>query len=57
MIVAGCPARPLRARFDDPTVERLLALAWWTWDHDRLRAALTDFRGLRVEAFLDKYQV
>lgn len=56
MMVAGCPARPLRARFDARTIDRLLALAWWDWDHARLRSALTDFRSLKAEAFLEKYQ-
>ena len=55
MIVAGCPAQPLRARFDPRTTDRLLALAWWDWDHARLRAALADFRSLPAEAFLEKY--
>lgn len=54
-IVAGCPAVPLRARFSPEVIERLLALAWWDWDHQRLRAALPDFRGMRAEAFLEKY--
>lgn len=56
MIVAGIPARPLRPRFDARTVERLLTLAWWDWSHDRLRAALPDFRALPAEAFLEKHQ-
>lgn len=55
VIVAGNPARPIRARFDDRTIDRLLRLAWWDWDHARLRAALTDFRSLKAEAFLDRY--
>jgi phosphonate metabolism protein (transferase hexapeptide repeat family) len=55
MIVAGCPATPLRPRFDARTIERLLALGWWDWPHDRLRAALEDFRTLKAEAFLEKY--
>lgn len=28
-IVAGAPARPIRKRFDDKTIERLLAVKWW----------------------------
>lgn len=56
MIVAGCPAQPLRARFSDAVIERLLALAWWDWEHDALRAALMDFRSLKAEAFLEKYE-
>ena len=56
VVVAGNPARVVRRRFPDPIAERLLALAWWDWRHDRLRAALSDFRHLPIEAFLDKYQ-
>ena len=55
MIVAGVPAKPVRERLPEALAERLIALAWWEWDHARLRAALEDFRGLRVEAFLEKY--
>ena len=55
MIMAGVPAIPLRARFSDDIADRLLALAWWDWPHDRLHAALTDFRSLTAQAFLDQY--
>lgn len=55
MIVAGVPAQPLRRRFPDAIAERLLTLAWWDWDPARLRAALSDFRRLPAEAFLDAY--
>lgn len=54
-IVAGNPARPIRRRFPEDIAERLRQLAWWDWDHDRLRGALADFRALSVEAFLDKH--
>lgn len=54
-IVGGVPARPIRERFPGTIAERLQALAWWDWDHERLRAALDDFRSLEIEAFLEKY--
>jgi phosphonate metabolism protein (transferase hexapeptide repeat family) len=54
-VVAGVPAKPVRGRFPDDVAERLIALAWWDWDHPRLRAALADFRALDVDAFLRKY--
>jgi len=54
-IVAGCPATPLRARFSPSVTDRLMALAWWDWDHARLRSALTDFRSLQAETFLEKH--
>lgn len=55
-IVVGNPARPLRRRFSEPVADRLQALAWWDWDHERLRLALPDFRALPVEAFLERYE-
>lgn len=55
-IVAGTPAMPLRLRQPGNIAERLIALAWWDWSHDRLRLALQDFRELRTEAFLEKYE-
>lgn len=54
-IVAGVPARPLRPRQPPQIAERLIALAWWDWDHARLRAALPNFRALSAEAFLERY--
>ncbi|MFI1422644.1 CatB-related O-acetyltransferase [Streptomyces sp. NPDC020731] len=30
-IVGGNPARPIRQRFDDADVDRLLRAAWWDW--------------------------
>ncbi|POR46666.1 hypothetical protein CYD53_12363 [Bosea psychrotolerans] len=54
-IVGGNPARPIRRRFPEPIAERLLALAWWDWEHARLQGALADFRSLSVEAFLERH--
>lgn len=55
-IVAGVPAQPIRTRFAQGVIDRLMALAWWDRDHARLRAALADFRSLRAEEFLDRYE-
>lgn len=54
-VVAGVPARRLRDRFTPEIAAALLELAWWDWDHARLRAALPDFRALSVEAFVARY--
>lgn len=55
-IVAGNPAKPIRRRFSNEVANRMAELGWWNWDHERLRQALPDFRGLPVEEFLDKYE-
>lgn len=54
-IVAGVPAVEIRRRQPPQIAARLAALGWWDWDHDRLRAALDDFRALSAEAFLEVY--
>jgi phosphonate metabolism protein (transferase hexapeptide repeat family) len=55
-IAVGVPAKTIRQRFPDAIAARLTALAWWDWDHARLRGALEDFRALEIEAFLEKYE-
>jgi hypothetical protein len=54
-IVVGNPARPVRERFPAAITQRMQALAWWDWDHERLRRALPDFRKLSAEDFLDAH--
>lgn len=39
-IVAGNPARHIRFRFSDATIQRLCQLAWWDWPESRVEAAL-----------------
>ncbi|PJI40530.1 MAG: acetyltransferase [Rhizobium sp.] len=54
-IVGGVPARLIRERFAPETAARMESLSWWDWDHDRLFAALADFRSLEAEEFVEKY--
>lgn len=55
-IAVGSPARVIKQRFPNAIAARLEALAWWDWEHSRLRGALEDFRTLGIEAFLEKYE-
>lgn len=55
-IAVGVPAKSIRQRFPEPIADRLLAMAWWDWPHDKLHRALPDFRALEIEAFLEKYE-
>lgn len=55
-VVAGAPARPLRARFAPEVAARLSALAWWDWPAEKLAEAIPDMQTLAVEAFLDRWE-
>jgi len=48
-VVAGNPARMVKMRFDENTVERLLKLAWWNWPQDRISRNLEAIRGADIE--------
>lgn len=55
-IHAGVPSAPVRRRLPLEIADRMIALAWWDWDHAALRSALDDFRSLSAEDFLDRYE-
>lgn len=44
-VVAGNPAQVIRMRFDERTVERLLAVRWWEWTDELI--------GERIDLFAD----
>lgn len=54
-VAVGVPARVVRYRFAPEIVAALERIGWWDWPHDRLGAALGDFRSLTAEAFCRKY--
>lgn len=37
-IVAGNPARIIKYRFDEETIQELLASKWWEWDDETIKA-------------------
>ncbi|WP_434614903.1 CatB-related O-acetyltransferase [Tabrizicola sp. M-4] len=49
-IVAGNPARVIRARFDAGEVERLLHIRWWDWEPARIKVALPALLGADLAA-------
>ncbi|AUX79683.1 DapH/DapD/GlmU-related protein [Sinorhizobium fredii] len=54
-IVGGVPAKLIRQRFTAEIGEAMDRLAWWDWDHAKLRRALDDFRELTADEFLVRY--
>ncbi|MFP3543268.1 DapH/DapD/GlmU-related protein [Rhizobium sp. SIMBA_035] len=56
-IVGGVPAKLIRERFGRGVGERMDKLAWWDWEHAKLRSALDDFRALSAEDFLSRHGV
>mgnify|MGYP002518524061 CR=1 FL=1 len=49
-IVGGVPAKPIRRRFDDATIEKLEALHWWDWDFDKIKHNIPIIQSGDIEA-------
>ena len=49
-IVGGVPAKPIRKRFDDVTIERLEALRWWDWDEEKIKRSIPSIQSGDIAA-------
>ena len=52
-IAVGNPAKVIRYRFDQDTIDRLEDVAWWDWEYEKVKNALDDFNN--IDQFLEKY--
>lgn len=50
-IVLGAPGRRIGQRFSNEIVQRLLAIRWWAWPRERVKAAVPMLMSKDVEAF------
>ena len=48
-IVAGNPAKVVKMRFDDKTIERLLRISWWNWGIEKINRHLSLICNLNVD--------
>lgn len=52
-VAVGNPATVVKQRFSDAAIARLLALRWWDWAPERIRALYPLMLSNRIEDFLD----
>ena len=55
-IVGGNPAKIIKCRFPEETIERLRRIAWWNWDGKKIHECREDMYG-EVEDFAIKYDL
>lgn len=51
-IVGGVPARPIRRRFSEDTIQRLEQLKWWDWPPQQLKHALSAIQSGDIDKLL-----
>ena len=48
-IVGGVPAKPIRKRFTQETIDLLLKIKWWNWPEERIRQHIAEIQSGRIE--------
>lgn len=51
-IVGGVPAKPVRKRFAQETIENLLNIKWWDWPKEQIAAHITEIQSGNIEGLL-----
>ena len=56
-MVAGNPAKLIRKRFDQTTIDKLLKIKWWNWDVQRIKENVSLMLSTKVKEFVEKNTV
>ena len=54
-IVAGNPARPIRKRFSNPIIKKLLRIRWWDWDEEKVRVNIHHINSEDIHGFIRRF--
>ena len=48
-IVGGVPAKPIRKRFDEPTIQKLMENKWWDWTDEKVKQNIQKIMQGKIE--------
>jgi acetyltransferase-like isoleucine patch superfamily enzyme len=54
-IVAGNPARIVRYRFDEETIQKLLQIRWWDWPNEKVKGNIHLICSDSIDVFIKKF--
>jgi acetyltransferase-like isoleucine patch superfamily enzyme len=54
-IVAGNPARIVRYRFDEETIQKLLQIRWWDWPDEKVKGNIHLICSDSIDVFIKKF--
>jgi acetyltransferase-like isoleucine patch superfamily enzyme len=53
-IVGGNPAKKIKNRFDDKTIEDLLKIKWWDWELEKIKSTIPLMLSTDIQTFLNE---
>lgn len=51
-VVGGVPAKPIKKRFDDETIQKLEELQWWDWPDEKVKEKVLDIQSGNLSELL-----
>lgn len=48
-IVGGIPAKPIKKRFSEDVISKLLKIQWWNWPENRVKQNIDTIQSGRIE--------
>ena len=51
-VVGGVPAKPIKKRFDDETIQKLEELQWWDWPNEKVKEKVLDIQSGNLSELL-----
>ena len=54
-IVVGNPAKVVKYRFTEEQIEKLLSIAWWNWDEQKIRDNAMIMWSDNINEFINKF--
>ena len=54
-IVGGYPAKPIKKRFSDEEIEKLIAMKWWNWEEKKIKDNIDLLCSPNLKNFIDKH--
>ena len=54
-VIGGNPAKRIKHRFNDRTIEDLLRIQWWNWDLEKIKSNIPLMLSTDIQVFLDKH--
>lgn len=55
-IVGGNPAKIIRYRFTQETIQKLLEIAWWNWPEEKIKSAMPLILSNELNSFIKMYE-
>ena len=53
--MVGNPGRTVKKRFDNTTIEELLAIKWWDWEIEKILQNVPTMLSQNIAAFVDEH--